>query len=71
MAVIKVKLNIKPLEKFQRQFKQQMRAKSFNSTIGSMFKNILFGVEGDSEGADRKRYELSPEQELKVLLENG
>ncbi|MHA1672669.1 MAG: beta-glucosidase family protein [Promethearchaeota archaeon] len=30
---------------------------------GSMFKNILFGVEGDSEGADRKRYELAPEQE--------
>ncbi len=30
---------------------------------GSMFKNMLFGVEGDSEGADRKRYELAPEQE--------
>ncbi|TFH31307.1 MAG: glycosyl hydrolase [Promethearchaeota archaeon] len=30
---------------------------------GSMFKNFLFRVEGDSEGADRKRYELPPAQE--------
>lgn len=30
---------------------------------GSMFKNMIFGVEGDSEGSDRKNYALSQDQE--------
>lgn len=42
MAKITIKLDIRPLEKFRRQFDKQMNSRNFSSTLGSMWD--LIGV---------------------------
>jgi len=40
MANIKIKFNIKPLEKFRKDFSRQMKSNSLHTTLGSMWKLI-------------------------------